>query len=72
MSLPNNERADLAYRLIASLEPADLDVDVSAQWAAEIDRRRQSYLLGQARSFEAAETLQRIEQRLDQTTESGS
>jgi putative addiction module component (TIGR02574 family) len=37
LSLPENDRAEVAARLLESLEPAEPDVD--AAWAAEIDRR---------------------------------
>jgi putative addiction module component (TIGR02574 family) len=38
LSLPDNERAELAGSLIASLD-ANIDPDVDAAWQAEIARR---------------------------------
>lgn len=39
LRLPNNERAELASRLLESLEPVFADADIEAAWAAEIKRR---------------------------------
>jgi putative addiction module component (TIGR02574 family) len=48
--LSENERAELAGRLIESLEgPADLDVE--AAWAEEIERRVRQIESGQAKTI---------------------
>ena len=68
LSLSSDQRADLAYHLILSLDAPDFAQDVSPQWIDEIQRRRERYLRGKSKCFDAAETLQRIEQRLDGQT----
>ncbi|WP_437305915.1 addiction module protein [Sorangium sp. So ce388] len=48
LQLPPEERADVAKRLIASLDgPADEDVE--AAWLAEVERRLQDVDLGTAK-----------------------
>ena len=39
LHLPNHERAELASRLLESLEPVFADADIESAWAAEIKRR---------------------------------
>ena len=39
LRLPNHERAELASRLLESLEPVFADADIEAAWTAEIKRR---------------------------------
>jgi len=63
LELPPEERADVAKRLIASLdEPADADVE--AVWLAEVERRLQDVDRGTAK-FETWEVVRaRIATRL--------
>jgi putative addiction module component (TIGR02574 family) len=42
LALPVEERAELASRLIASLDPELPDADAEETWTAEIDRRLSS------------------------------
>ncbi|MCE9556364.1 MAG: addiction module protein [Planctomycetes bacterium] len=39
LGLETRERAEVAHRLLLSLEPADLDEDVDQAWAEEVRRR---------------------------------
>jgi len=39
MGLQAAERAEVAHRLLLSLEPADFDEDVDQAWAEEVRRR---------------------------------
>ena len=46
LSLPDEERADLAAELLASLTPPDRRT--SAEWVAEVERRGRAALTGEA------------------------
>lgn len=49
LTLPAEERADVAAELLASLDdPADNVDDVEAAWAAEIERRARRVLAGES------------------------
>lgn len=39
LSLSLDERAEVAHKLLLSLEPADFDADADQAWAEEIKRR---------------------------------
>jgi putative addiction module component (TIGR02574 family) len=39
LRLPEKERAELAHRLLESLEPESVDEDYDSAWAQEIERR---------------------------------
>ena len=45
--LPEQERADLAAELLATLD-GDAEPDVAAAWAAEIERRARRVLAGES------------------------
>jgi putative addiction module component (TIGR02574 family) len=47
MALEDGDRAELAARLLESLEPSPVEIDDSA-WLAEMDRRIESSKAGQA------------------------
>ena len=49
LSLPDNERAELAGSLIASLD-TDIDPDVDAAWQAEISRRADEVRSGKVKT----------------------
>ena len=49
LSLPADERADVAAQLLASLDDTEDDpADVEATWAVEIERRARRVLAGQS------------------------
>ena len=48
LSLPRDARAEIAHRLLISLENEDFSEDVSGQWLEEINRRRQDFREGKA------------------------
>jgi len=56
LDLPEPERADIAVKLLASLEPANAEAgDVEAAWAVEIERRARRVLSGESSGIEWAE-----------------
>jgi putative addiction module component (TIGR02574 family) len=57
LSLPRDARAEIAHRLLVSLEDEDFADDVSEAWRKEIDRRRQNFREGQANAVTAEEAL---------------
>jgi putative addiction module component (TIGR02574 family) len=61
LSLPRNARAELAHRLLTSLEDEDFADDVSETWRNEIQRRRQDFSEGKAKGVSAEEALRRAE-----------
>lgn len=63
LDLPERERADLAARLIESLDGV-ADADVDAAWAAEIERRCAALDSGQAVSSDWSDVRQRIEREI--------
>ena len=64
MSLPRNARAEIAQRLLTSLEDEDFVDDVSEAWRGEINRRRQDFDEGKAQAVTAEEALRRAEASL--------
>lgn len=63
LDLPEMERAELAARLIESLEPPT-DDDVDAAWAAEIERRCAAIDSGTAVTSDWSEVRRRIESEI--------
>lgn len=63
LQLPEADRADLAARLIQSLE-SEIDADVDAAWAAEIERRCAALDSGEAVTSDWSEVRQRIEREI--------
>jgi putative addiction module component (TIGR02574 family) len=57
LSLPRNARAELAWRLLTSLENEDLSDDASEPWRKEIERRRKDFRKGNANAVSAEEAL---------------
>jgi len=57
LSLPRDARAEIAHRLLVSLENEDLSDDVSEAWRLEISRRREDFRLGRANPVPAEEAL---------------
>lgn len=63
LTLPTDERAELAAELIASLDgPADPDVE--SAWAAEIERRAAKVLSGESNGSPWEEVRSRIEREI--------
>jgi len=63
MNLPEEERAEVAARLIESLDEAK-DPDVDEAWAAEIERRCVALDAGEAVTSDWEEVRRRIEAEL--------
>jgi putative addiction module component (TIGR02574 family) len=63
LDLPDGERAELAARLIESLD-APVDDDVDAAWAAEIERRCAALDSGDAVTSDWSDVRDRIEREI--------
>lgn len=59
LSLPRDARAEIAHRLLTSLENEDFPDNVSDAWRMEIERRRQDFREGKANPVPAEEALRR-------------
>ncbi len=59
LSLPREARAEIAHRLLVSLEEDDFAEDVSELWRGEIARRREDFREGRANPVTADEALRR-------------
>ena len=57
LSLPRDARAEIAHRLLVSLEDEDFSDDVSEAWHREIERRRRDFREGKANPVSAEEAL---------------
>jgi len=57
LSLPRDARAELAHRLLVSLEGEDFSEDVTEAWGKEIERRRNDFREGKAKPVPADEAL---------------
>jgi hypothetical protein len=66
LALPNLERADLAARLLVSLEDPAVDdpAAVRTEWATEIERRAQRVLTGEVNSQDWTAVRQRLAESL--------
>jgi putative addiction module component (TIGR02574 family) len=63
LDLPDSERAELAARLIESLDAAEQD-DVDTAWAAEIERRCAALDSGEAVASDWTEVRARIDREI--------
>ena len=63
LTLPTDERAELAAELIASLD-GPRDADLESAWAAEIERRAAKVLSGESKGIPWADVRRRIEREL--------
>ena len=61
LSLPHDARAEIAHRLLTSLETEDFADDVSDSWRSEIQRRQRDFREGKANEVPAEEALRRAE-----------
>jgi putative addiction module component (TIGR02574 family) len=59
LSLPRDARAEIAHRLLTSLENEEFPGDVGEEWRQEIERRRQEFREGKANPVAAEEALRR-------------
>ena len=65
LTLPPDERADVAAELLASLdEPREDPAEVEAAWAAEIERRASRVLSGESAGESWEDVRDRIARRL--------
>ena len=65
LTLPPDERADVAAELLASLdEPTENLAEVEAAWAAEIERRARRVLSGESAGEPWQDVRNRIARRL--------
>lgn len=65
LALSEDQRADVAHRLLLSLEPDDFDDDADLAWIAEIQRRRTAIREGRVVLRDWEEALTGIRQALD-------
>jgi putative addiction module component (TIGR02574 family) len=63
LSLPANERAELAHALLESLH-GDGEPDAEAAWLTELDRRAQAVADGTAKLVDREDARKRISDRL--------
>lgn len=66
LTLPLGERADVAAELLASLDDAEAEhpKDVSAAWAAEIERRARRVMAGESAGIPWDDVRRRAEAEL--------
>ena len=64
LDLPPPDRAELARRLLLSLEPADFDADAEQLWALEIETRLASADAGKSVPTDWRPAIDRIRQSL--------
>ena len=66
LSLPRQARAEIAHRLLVSLEDEDFaEGEVSEAWRAEIERRRQDFREGTARPVSAEEAMRQAQAAIE-------
>ncbi len=65
LTLPSEERADVAAELLASLDDTDPDIaNVEAAWAAEIEKRARRVLAGESPGIPWEDVRRRAEAEL--------
>jgi len=69
LTLPIDERADVAAELLASLDGAGIDdpADVEAAWAAEIEKRARRVMAGESHGIAWEDVRARAEAALKQS-----
>jgi putative addiction module component (TIGR02574 family) len=65
LSLPRQARAEIAHRLLVSLEDEDVMDDVGEAWREEIERRRQDFREGRAKSVTAEEAMRQAQAAIE-------
>ena len=69
IQLPDEEREDVAHRLLESLEPTDPDSELTKRaWQEEIQRRIDSVKSGKAKCYSLEESMAYLRQALAETT----
>lgn len=68
LGLSGPERAELAHRLLLSLETEPFDADCEAAWAIELERRATAIDTGRAEATEWREAIDRMRQNLRKGT----
>ncbi len=65
LTLPSEERADVAAELLASLDDTETDIaTVEAEWAAEIEKRARRVLAGESPGIPWEDVRRRAEAEL--------
>ena len=68
MHLSSEDRAELARRLILSLEPGGMEADVDRAWEVEIERRISSFEGGHTAAVDWQDAVDRARARLNDST----
>jgi len=68
MHLSSEDRAELARRLILSLELAGMQADVDRAWEVEIERRISSFEGGQMAAVDWQDAVERAKAKLNDPT----
>ncbi|ADO74610.1 addiction module component family protein [Stigmatella aurantiaca DW4/3-1] len=66
LRLPPEERAEVAHKLLLSLEAETEDPEAQAEWSAELERRAREVLDGSVQTVLLEQVEERIRARLDQ------
>ncbi|WP_255217551.1 addiction module protein [Myxococcus sp. AM010] len=66
LRLPPEERAEVAHKLLLSLEEGAEDPEAQAEWSAEVERRAREVLDGRVKTVSWAQLEERIRTRLGQ------
>ncbi|WP_240357949.1 addiction module protein [Myxococcus vastator] len=66
LRLPPEERAEVAHKLLLSLEEGAEDPGAQAEWSAELERRAREVLDGSVKTVSWEQVEARISARLDQ------
>ncbi len=61
LTLPRNLRAEIAHRLLVSLEDEDFTDDAGDAWRVEIERRRKDFREGRAKAVTADEAMRQAQ-----------
>jgi putative addiction module component (TIGR02574 family) len=65
LSLPRDARAEIAHRLLLSLEDEDFSDDVTQAWQDEIARRRKEFAEDRTKGVPADEALRRAQAAIE-------
>jgi len=65
LSLPRDARAEIAHRLLVSLENEDFSNNVSEAWRKEIAKRRTDFRDGKADPVDADEALRQAQAAIE-------
>ncbi|MDY7232613.1 addiction module protein [Hyalangium rubrum] len=64
LRLPPEERAEVAHKLLLSLEVEDEDPEAQVEWSAELERRAREVLNGSVKTVSWEQVEERISARL--------